>query len=112
MAGRLDPDIKEKICEDETDSVDVYFWKLSRQSKYYVVHPLMTQYTHFNQGCITPFMRQRVLEWLVEINCQFNFTLDTICVTANLLGKSTDTSCNNEKINFKYTYLPFFSITK
>lgn len=62
-------------------AVDVYLWKRQLQSKYYVFNPLS------NQDAVTPRARASLIKWLAAVNRQFNFSLETFCLTVRLLDR-------------------------
>ena len=62
-------------------ALDVYSWKCKQQRSFFVFHPLSAQ-SH-----ITPAMRLTVLKWLLEVNRQFNYQLETWCLTVNILDR-------------------------
>jgi len=69
-------------CEDIMEyAIDIYCWKTALQDKYIAIQPLNSQ------SDITAEMRYTVLKWLVAVNRQFDFTLETWCLTVNILDR-------------------------
>ncbi|XP_040565171.1 cyclin-O protein B isoform X1 [Lepeophtheirus salmonis] len=69
-------------CENLSEyAVDVYVWKKSLEPKYSAGNCL--EY----QNDITEVMRGTVLRWLIAVNRQFDFTLETWCLSVNFLDR-------------------------
>merc|ERR1719412_3503546 len=64
-------------------AIDVYLWKCSIEERFQPKDILKLQ----TDGCITAEMRHTLLNWLVAVNGQFQFTLETWCLAVNLLDR-------------------------
>lgn len=70
------------IPEDSNEyAVDVYLWKCSNETRFQTKEILKLQ------DDITAEMRHTLLHWLSSVNRQFQFSLETWCLTVNIVDR-------------------------
>ena len=65
-------------------ALDVYYWKLELEKRH-AVH--LGRNVLQIQPDITLEMRRTLLQWLVAVNRQFQFTLDTLCLALSVMDR-------------------------